>query len=246
MSSATTGDRNAWFATTQWSVVLCAGRADGAGSREALEKLCERYWLPLYSYVRRRGYAPDDAGDLTQEFFVRLLDNNRIARADRDRGRFRSFLLISLKNFLSDDWDRKRALKRGGGTQIVSFQFETGEALYELEPAHNVTPEQIFERRWALTLLDNVLTRLRDEHEVENKTDLFQSLSSCLVGERTSQPYAALAEKLGMSESGIKSAVHRLRRRYRELLRREIANTVATPDEIDDELRYLFEVLSRR
>jgi RNA polymerase sigma factor (sigma-70 family) len=246
MSSATPREQRGWFATTHWSMVVSAGRGDGPESREALEKLCESYWIPLYSYVRRCGHRQDDAQDLTQEFFARIVAHNRIARADQQKGRFRSFLLAALKNFLSDEWDKAKALKRGGGIQFVPMQFDTGEAVYNQEPAGNTTPEQIFERRWALTLLDRVLARLGAEYECTGKTKLFLALTPCLVGERTSQPYAELATSLGTTESTIKSAVHRLRNRYRLILREEIGNTVASEQDIDDELRYLFTVLARK
>jgi len=245
MPTSTTGARQGWFATTHWSLVVNAGRAQNTLARDALESLCQRYWLPLYSYVRRRGYTADDAQDLTQEFFTRLIEKDRLARADQHRGRFRSFLLSSLKNFLADEHDKASAQKRGGGAQPLSLEFETGETIYKVEPVNDVTPEQIYERRWALTLLDAVLAALREEHDTAGKMDLFQALRPCLVGDRTEQPYEQLAEKLGMSETAIKSAVHRLRKRYRELLRREIANTVSREEDIEDELRHLFAVLSR-
>lgn len=245
MSSTSSGVRQDWFATTHWSVVVSAGRGDGTAAREALARLCEKYWTPLYSYVRRRGYPPDDSQDLTQEFFVRLMEHNRLARADRQKGRFRAFLLASLKNFLCDEWDRSRAKKRGGGLQFLSLQAEKGEEVYALEPPDPMTPDQIYERRWALTLLNNVVTGLRAEFVREGKGELFDALSPCLVGERSTLPYGELAARLGMSEGGIKSAVHRLRRRYRELLRREITSTVASPEEIDEELRDLLRVLAR-
>lgn len=235
-----------WFATTHWSMVVSAGRQnDTERSREAMQALCQNYWQPLYSYVRRRGYSADDAQDLTQEFFARLLQNNRVARADQQKGKFRAFLLTSLKNFLSDEWDKAHAQKRGSGIQPCSLQFEDGERTYELEPVNNVTPDQVYERRWALTLLDNVLQTLKAEHERAGKGEVFAALSPCLVGDRTAQPYAELADSLELSEGAIKSIVHRMRNRYRELLRHEIANTVATPTEVDEELNYLFTVLSR-
>lgn len=241
---ATTGDPQGWFATTHWTMVVSAGDA-GSGSRVALEKLCEQYWIPLYSYVRRRGYSAEDAQDLTQEFFVRLVEQNRVARADREKGRFRSFLLASLKNFLSDEWDKARARKRGGGIPILPLQFGEGESAYEHEPVDNITPDQIYERRWALTVLDTVLKNLRSEQERDGKADLFARLSPCLAGERAGQKYADLARELDLTESAVKSMVHRLRRRYRDLLRQEIANTVATTEDIDDELHYLIQVLAR-
>jgi RNA polymerase sigma-70 factor (ECF subfamily) len=235
----------AWFVTTHWSVVLSAGRSDTPRAHQALERLCQTYWFPLYAYVRRRGHSPEDAQDLTQEFFARLLEGNRVRTADQQKGRFRSFLLAGLNNFLADEWDKSRAQKRGGGLRTVPLQLDTAETRYGSEPVDHVTPEQSFERRWALTLLDDVLKRLRGQYEREGKADLFAALNPCLVGDRTSQPYLELAQRLGTTESAMKSAVHRLRRRYRQLLREEIANTVASPDEVDDELRHLFSVLSR-
>ena len=232
------------FVTTHWSVVLTAGRTDTTRARGALERLCQTYWYPLYAYVRRRGYSPEDAQDLTQEFFARLLEHNWIGRADQQRGRFRSFLLSAMNHFLADEWDKARAQKRGGGLAHVPLQFDAAETRYSHEPADHVTPEQNYERRWALTLLDEVLRRLRTEYEQEGRGELFAALHPCLVGDRSSQPYAELAVKLGISEGTVKSAVHRLRQRYRQLLRDEIAQTVAEPGEVDEELRHLFAVLS--
>ena len=232
------------FVTTHWSVVLTAGRTDTTRARGALERLCQTYWYPLYAYVRRRGYSPEDAQDLTQEFFARLLEHNWIGRADQQRGRFRSFLLSAMNHFLADEWDKARAQKRGGGIAPVPLQFDAAETRYSHEPADPVTPEQNYERRWALTLLDEVLRRLRTEYEQEGRGELFAALHPCLVGDRSSQPYAELAVKLGISEGTVKSTVHRLRQRYRQLLRDEIAQTVAEPGEVDEELRHLFAVLS--
>jgi RNA polymerase sigma factor (sigma-70 family) len=234
------------FATTHWSVVLTAGRNDTTRARAALENLCQTYWYPLYAYVRRRGHSPEDAQDLTQAFFARLLERNWVGSADQQKGRFRSFLLSALNHFLADEWDRARAQKRGGGIPPVPLQFDTAETRYGHEPVDHVTPEQNYERRWALTLLDTVLRRLRSEYEQEGRADLFAALHPCLVGDRTAQPYAELAAKLGISEGTVKSAVHRLRQRYRRLLRDEIAQTVAEPGEVDDELRHLFVVLGSR
>lgn len=242
----TTPGQGGWFATTRWSLVVKASHeSDPAQTAAAMQALCESYWLPLYSYVRRRGYASDDAQDLTQEFFARLIEKNSFGAAQQDRGKFRSFLLGSLKNFLADEWDKSRAQKRGGGTVVSSLEFSDGERTYSLEPANDVTPEQIYERRWALTLLENVLAQLEKEHAACGKGQVYAMLNPCLVGERTAQPYAELAMRLGVAESTVKSMVHRLRGRYRTLLRMEIANTVATPEEIDEELRYLFQVLGR-
>jgi len=233
------------FVTTRWSVVLTAGRSQTTHAQGALEQLCQTYWYPLYAYVRRRGHSPEDAQDLTQAFFARLLERNWIGRADQQKGRFRSFLLSAMNYFLSDEWDKARAQKRGGGLPSVPLQFDTAETRYGHEPADCVTPEQNFERRWALTLLDEVLRRLRAEYEQERREELFAVLHPCLVGDRTAQPYAELAVKLGVSEGTVKSAVHRLRQRYRQLLRDEIAQTVAEPGEVDEELHHLFAVLAR-
>ena len=224
-------------------MVLTAGHSDTAHARAALEKLCRAYWYPLYAYVRRRGKSPEDAKDLTQEFFARLLERNWIERADQQKGRFRSFLLSAMNHFLADEWDKARAQKRGGGMTAVPLQFDTAETRYGHEPAENVTPEHSYERRWALTLLDEVLQRLRSEYDQEGRAEFFAALHPCLVGDRTAQPYAELAVKLGISEGTVKATVHRLRQRYRELLRDEIAQTVSGPDEVNEELRHLFIVL---
>jgi RNA polymerase sigma-70 factor (ECF subfamily) len=231
--------------TTHWSVVLTAGRTDTARAQAALERLCQTYWYPLYAYVRRRGHSPEDAQDLTQEFFARLLEHNWIGRADQQRGRFRSYLLSAMNHFLSDEWDKARAQKRGGNVVHVPLEFDVAETRYRHEPVETITPEQNFERRWALTLLDEVLRRLRSEYEQDGRSELFAALHPCLVGDRNSQPYAELAVKLGITEGTVKSAVHRLRQRYRQLLRDEIAHTVAAPGEVDEELRHLFTVLAK-
>jgi RNA polymerase sigma-70 factor (ECF subfamily) len=224
--------------------VFTAGRSDTTRAQEALAKLCQTYWYPLYAYVRRRGHSPEDAQDLTQEFFARLLEKNWVGNADQTKGRFRSFLLSAMNHFLADEWDKARAQKRGGGVPLMPLQFDTAETRYSREPADSTTPERSFERRWALTILDEVLHRLRSEYQQEGKADLFADLHPCLVGERTAQPYAELAVKLGVCEGTVKAAVHRLRQRYRQLLRDEIANTVAEADEVDEELRHMFAVLA--
>jgi len=233
------------FVTTHWSVVLTAGRSDTTRAHAALANLCQTYWYPLYAYVRRRGHSPEDAQDLTQAFFARLLERNWVGQADQQKGRFRSFLLSTMNHFLADEWDKARAQKRGGGILPVPLQFDTAETRYGHEPADNVTPEQNYERRWALTLLDKVLQRLRSEYEQEGKAELFAALHPCLVGDRTAQPYAELAVTLGVSEGAVKSAVHRLRQRYRQLLHDEIAQTVASPGEVNAELHHLFAVLAK-
>ena len=234
------------FVTTHWSVVLTAGGSDTTGARDALARLCQAYWYPLYAYVRRRNFSPPDAEDLTQEFFARFLEHHWVANADREKGRFRTFLLSAMNHFLANEWDKARAQKRGGGAPLLPLQFDTAETRYSREPADKVTPEQHFERRWALTLLETVTSRLRTEYEQEGKGELFAVLHPCLVGERTSQPYGELAGTLGVSEGAIKSDVHRLRQRYRHLLREEIAQTVAGPGEVEEELRHLIAVLGGR
>jgi RNA polymerase sigma-70 factor (ECF subfamily) len=238
------GERRAVFVTTHWSVVLTATRSDTTRAQAALARLFQAYWYPLYAYVRRRGYAAHDAQDLTQEFFARLLEQNWLAQADRERGRFRTFLLSALSHFLANEWDKARAQKRGGAVQFVPLQLDSAETRYGQEPADPLTPEQCFERRWALALLDEVLNRLRAEHAAAGTGEMFDALKPCLVGDRQAQPYAALAAQLGMTEGAVKVAVHRLRQRYRQLLREEIANTVATPEEVNEEMHHLFSVLA--
>jgi RNA polymerase sigma factor (sigma-70 family) len=234
------------FVTTQWSVVLKAGRADTTHARDALAKLCQTYWYPLYAYVRRRGHSSHDSQDLTQAFFARLLERNWVSSADEERGRFRTFLLTAMSRFLSDEWDKLRAKKRGGNVTHLPLQLDTGETRYGHEPADNSTPEQCFERRWALTLLDTVLQRLRVEYEREGNKKIFATLHSTLVGGREQQPYEELAGHLDMNEGAVKVAVHRLRKRYRQLLREEIAETMAESEDVDEELHHLFAVLAGR
>jgi RNA polymerase sigma factor (sigma-70 family) len=233
------------FATTHWSLVLSACDPQSPRSAEALEKLCRANWYPLYAYVRRRGYSPEDAQDLTQEFFARLLEKNWVAQADQSRGRFRSFLLLVMKRFLAVEWHKAHTQKRAGGLRCVPLPLDTAETRYAREPADTATPEQAFEKQWALTLLETVLGQLRADYEQDGKGRLFEALKPCLLGSRESQPYAELAAALVMSEGAVKVAVHRLRERYRERLKAEIANTVASPADVDSELRHLFRVLGR-
>ena len=238
--------RSPAFVTTHWSVVLAAGGSDTTGARQALAKLCQAYWYPLYAYVRRRGVSPPDAEDLTQEFFARFLEHGWVANADREKGRFRTFLLSAMNHFLANEWDNARAQKRGGGVAPLPLEFNTAETRYCREPADKATPEQHFEQRWALALLETVTNRLRTEYERDARSELFAALHPCLVGDRTAQPYEELARKLALSEGAVKSAVHRLRQRYRQLLRDEIAQTVAGPGEVEEELHHLIAVLGGR
>lgn len=233
----------AHFQTTLWTVVLNAGRSDSSQARSALAQLCQAYWYPLYAFVRRQGYQAHDAQDLTQAFFSRMLEKHALGQVDREKGKFRSFLLASLKNFLANEWDKAQTQRRGGGQEVISLDHDAAESRYGLEPSHDWSADRIFERRWALTLLDQVLARLRDEYRAEGKSDLFDQLKASLTGEAGSAPYAATAERLGMTEGAIKVAAHRLRHRYRELVRAEIAQTVAETDDVDDELRHLLTVL---
>jgi RNA polymerase sigma factor (sigma-70 family) len=234
------------FATTHWSVVMSAEGGDDTGARAALERLCQTYWFPLYVFVRRRGYSAPDAEDLTQEFFARLLKHHWLAKADRSKGLFRSFLLMAIKRFLANEWDKARAQKRGGGVSLRPLVLDAAETRYAGEGASTTSPEQEFERQWALTLLDKVLEGLREEYKQQGKMRLFEALKACLVGASEMQPYTTLAIELGMSEGAIKVAVHRLRERYRERLKGEIAGTVASAHEGEEELKHLFRVFARR
>jgi RNA polymerase sigma factor (sigma-70 family) len=228
------------FATTHWSVVLAAGQRASPDSEQALATLCQTYWYPLYAFVRRQGYSVEDARDLTQEFFATLLEKDYLRAADSQRGRFRSFLLAAFKHFLSHERERAYAQKRGGRRQSWPLDFQAGESQYHHEPTHDITPESIYERRWALTLLNQVLQRLQEEFVQAGKQPLFDRLKPFLTGDRSGGTYGEAADGLGMTEGAVKVAVHRLRQRYRELLRAEITQTVTAPEEVDDELRQLF------
>ena len=219
---------SAGFPATHWSVVLTAGHESSPRAREALELLCRAYWYPLYAYIRRRGYGPEDAQDLTQEFFVRLLRKNYPARADRAKGRFRTFLLHTLSQFLADQRERATALKRGGGQVLISLDAESPEDRYRLEVADDLTPEKLFERRWARTLLDRAQARLREELTTGGKETAYEILSAFEPGEQGALSYTEAAARLGVSESAVKSMIYRLRQRHRELVREEIAHTVCS------------------
>lgn len=223
--------------------MLRAGRADTTRARDALARLCQTYWFPLYAYVRRRGHSQEDAQDLTQEFFARLLERNAISTVSPDKGRFRSFLLASLNHFLSDEWDKARAQKRGAG-KIISFDTRMAESWLEQQPANQLTPEQAFELRWTISLLEQVYQQLEEEYRQQGKAELFEALRTTLAGPGNSAPYAELGRRLGLSEGAVKVAVHRLRQRYRGLLRETIAETVGSEAEVDEELRYLLRIVA--
>lgn len=233
------------FATTHWSVVLAAGRPKSASYQQALETLCQTYWFPLYAYLRRQGYDSHQAEDYTQAFFADLLAKGGLRLADPKRGKFRSFLLTSLKHFLSNERARARAKKRGGGRKVLSLDFENAESQYALEPRDELSPEKLFERSWALTVLARTMARLQAEAVSTNKLKLFDHLKNYLTAEKGSVPYHDAAAELDMTEGAVRVAIHRLRRRYRELLRDEIAQTVTSDDQIDEEIRDLFTALGR-
>jgi RNA polymerase sigma-70 factor (ECF subfamily) len=242
MSASHINDR---FATTHWSVILAAKDRKAPEARQALAELCTAYWYPLYAFIRRKGYDADQAQDLTQEFFFRLLEKDYLRSVDPAKGRFRSFLLAAASHFLANEHDRTTAAKRGGGRSPLSLDFSAAEGRYRLEPMHHLTAEKLFERRFAMTLLEQTLQRLRQEMVNADKEKIFDSLKSCLIG-ITDTPYAELAAALEMTEGAIKTAVHRLRNRYGEMLREAIARTVTDESEIEDEIRTLFVAVSCR
>jgi RNA polymerase sigma-70 factor (ECF subfamily) len=235
--------RRGRFATTRWSLVLAAGKGSSPESQSALAQLCETYWVPLYAFLRRKGYEAHDAQDLTQGFFTLLLERNDVQSVRRERGKFRAFLIASLKHFLANEHDRRNAQKRGGGRKLLSLDFDAAESRYAEHAADRHTPEDAFARQWALTLLDRVQEILREEMTHEGKAPQWEHLHVYLAGEKSAPPYAEAAASLDMSEGAVKTAVHRLRRRFGELLRREIAETVSDAAAVDDEVRELFEAL---
>jgi RNA polymerase sigma-70 factor (ECF subfamily) len=241
--SAATSAGDPQFHTTHWSLVVAAGGQEGAASQAALADLCQAYWYPTYAFIRRRGYSPQDAQDLAQEFFATLLEKGYLADADPRRGRFRAFLLTAVSRFLSKQRDRTVAKKRGGGMRPVSIDFDDGERRYQREPFHEWTAERIFERRWALTVLDRSLARLRDDHQRAGKQPIFDALKVFLTGESGVSPLRQIAERLGMTEGAVKVAVHRLREKYRDTLRAEVAQTTAGREDVDSELAELLAAL---
>jgi RNA polymerase sigma factor (sigma-70 family) len=234
------------FATTHWSVVRRAGTSIGEEASGALETLCRTYWYPLYAFIRRMGNSPEDAQDVTQSFFAYLLEKGLIGRAQPEAGRFRSFLLGSLKNFMANDFRRQHAQKRGGAAMVISFDAQSAEQRYLLEPVELNNPQTLFQQTWAVEVLDQAFLGLESEYQGGGKSEIFQALHRFLQGDRGAQTYAQIGASLGMSEGAVKVAVHRMRQRYRELLRAAVANTVSDPIEVDDELRNLMEALSGR
>ena len=232
------------FTTTHWSVVLLAGQGSSPPAAAALEKLCRVYWYPLYVFVRRKGYPPHEAQDLTQSFFARLLDKNYLSAVDPSKGKFRSFLLAAVEHFLANEWRRGQAQKRGGKLTFLSFDEISAEKQYLDAQAPSLSPEQLFDKQWATTLLEQVLSRLRDEFISAGKVTLFDNLKIFLTGETQIASYAELAARLGTTEAALKMAVSRIRHKYGELLRAEIASTVSKPEEVEEELRALFSALS--
>jgi RNA polymerase sigma factor (sigma-70 family) len=228
------------FATTHWTVVLAAGQGSAPEAMAALEELCRTYWYPLYAYVRRQTANVEDAQDLTQAFFERFLEKNYLENVSSDKGRFRAFLLASLKHFLANEWDKAKRQKRGGGVPSVPLDWTRADTQFRHEPADLLSPDKLYDRAWAITLLERVITRLRDEAAADGKMQMFEELKPFLMVEKARVPYAEAATKLGIAEGGIRVAVHRLRRRYKELLRHEIQQTLSDPAQVDGEIQALF------
>jgi len=232
------------FSTTEWTVVLELMQADPQRAQAALEKLCGRYWYPVYAFVRQKGYGVHESEDLTQGFFHFVVARGALQAADREKGRFRTFLLTSLVNFLHNERDKAQALKRGGAREIVSLDEQAAEETYSLEPADHATPDKAFERRWAAVLVGRVLDQLRQEHEQRGKASLFSAMHPFLTGEPQATDYEGVGKQLGMDAGAVKVALHRARRRFGELLRREVAHTVALPEEVEPEIRQLLAAIA--
>jgi RNA polymerase sigma factor (sigma-70 family) len=228
------------FATTHWTVVLAAGKWHTPQSDGALEELCRTYWFPLYAYVRRRGHTKEDAEDLVQEFFARFLEKNYLAGLSAERGRFRAFLLAALKHFLANEWDKSQAQKRGGGAAHLSLDWQTADTKFQVAATNEPSPDKTFDREWALALLAKVIERLQQECAADGKAKLFEQLKIFLTAGKGALSHTDAAKKLGMDETAVRVAVHRLRKRYRQLLRDEISQTLADESQVDEEMRALF------
>lgn len=234
------------FRTTKWSLIAAAREGSPSESEKALAELCEGYWYPLYAYVRSQGHGPEESMDLTQGYFVRLLEKDYLRRVQPAAGRFRTFLIVTMRHFLINEGERVRALKRGGGVRVLSLDADEAEGRFRCEPADRLTPEQVYERRWALTVLARVLESLQEEYVREGKRKRFARLKGYLTGEGDQVRYREVAAELEMKEPAVRAAVHRMRQRFGKALRDEIAETVADPSEVDDEVRHLLEIVGRR
>jgi RNA polymerase sigma-70 factor (ECF subfamily) len=243
-STTETSARRDVFATTHWTVVIAAGRGSSGEAEVALEELCRTYWFPLYVYVRRQTTTREDAEDLTQAFFARFLEKNYLEKLSSQKGKFRAFLLAALKHFLANEWDRANSQKRGSGVMPISLDWQNADARYQIEPVDNLSPDKVYDRAWAITLLQRVLARLRDENATEEKSRLFAQLRPFLMVGLNAVPYGEAATKLNLNEGAVRVAVHRLRRRYRELLREEISQTLSDASDIAEEMRTLFSAFS--
>ena len=232
------------FATTHWTAVIAATRGNSPQASVALEELCRTYWYPLYAYVRRHGHSREDAEDLTQGFFARLLEKNYLEDVSSDKGKFRSFLLVAIKRFLATERDRASCQKRGGGVIPLSLDWQDADSRYQITPADNLSPDKLYDRAWAVIVLEHVIIRLRDEHNQEGKAVMYEKLKPFLMMGKSEIPHARAAAELKMTEGAVRVAVHRLRRRYRELLRDEIAQTLANPAQAEEEMQALFSALA--
>ena len=239
-----TGATHGIFATTHWTAVLAAGRTSSPQADVALEELCRTYWYPLYDYVRRQGHSREDAEDLTQGFFARLLEKNYLEGVTSDKGKFRAFLLVAVKRFLANEWDYANRQKRGGGVTPLSLDWQAADTRYQINPADHLSPDKLYDRAWAVIMLERVITRLRDENGAEGKASLYEQLKPFLMMGKSEIPYAQAAAALKLTEGAVRVAVHRLRRRYRELLREEITQTLADPAQADEEMQALFSALA--
>jgi DNA-directed RNA polymerase specialized sigma24 family protein len=243
-STPKTGATGGIFATTHWTVVLAARRGDSQQAAVALEELCRTYWYPLYAYVRRQGHSREDAEDLTQGFFARLLEKNYLETVTSDKGKFRAFLLVAVKRFLANEWDRANRQKRGGGVMPLSLDWQDADMRYQINPVDNLSPDKLYDRAWAVIVLERVITRLREESGREGKANLYEQLKPFLIMDGSEIPYAQAAAALKLTDGAVRVAVHRFRRRYRELLREEITQTLANPAQADEEMQALFSALA--